>query len=154
APMLALRAHTVGAPDGGPGLPLVGWSTVGGDLRVAHFLALHAMQLMPLAGWAIDRWARTRSATRRAALVAAAAASYTGLMLLLWWQAMRAQPLLAPDAATLAALGALAFASALAPAAVLRPGASRRGPVPPLAGFDPGGLGRAGGLVTGAPRAG
>lgn len=37
------------------GLPLVGWSTTGGDLRVPHFFATHAMQMLPLAGWIADR---------------------------------------------------------------------------------------------------
>jgi hypothetical protein len=49
-------SHWVGgaATDAG-GLQLFGWSRSGGDLRVAHFVGLHAMQGLPLIGWLAQR---------------------------------------------------------------------------------------------------
>lgn len=126
-PMLVLQAHTVGAPDGGPGLPLIGWSTTGGDLRVAHFLGLHALQVLPLAGWWL--WRRAPAGLgdgHRVGLVAVAAYAYAGLELILFWQALRAQPLTAPDAATLGALAALALTSVLAVTGIVIQAALRR----------------------------
>ncbi|MEB8329045.1 hypothetical protein OO009_06725 [Flavobacteriaceae bacterium KMM 6897] len=55
--MIGQLAHNVGVADGGAGLPLVNWSTVAGDLRVAHFFGLHGIQLIPLfALWVSNRW--------------------------------------------------------------------------------------------------
>ncbi len=105
-PVTVVGAHTVGALDGGPGLPVVGWSIQGGDLRVPHFVGMHALQLLPLVGWFISRRRRWPMSSR-VAMVVTVALSYLGLVGLVTWQALRAQPLLAPDALTLTALAAL-----------------------------------------------
>ncbi|MFG3697359.1 hypothetical protein ACGF5C_05480 [Micromonospora sp. NPDC047620] len=106
-------AHSVGVPDGGPGLPLVGWSTTGGDLRIGHFVGLHALQALPILAMLLARFAGTRLDERtRARLLVVAAVAYGALTLLLTWQALRGQPLLRPDALTLTAAAALVVATA------------------------------------------
>jgi len=65
--MSSTGAHSVG-PVGGA-LPVTGWNRLGGDLRVAHFLGLHAEQILPLAAVAIGGMLARR---RRLAVVGCA----------------------------------------------------------------------------------
>lgn len=89
--MIAHGAHTVGAADGGPGLPLVGWSTRAGDLRIAHALGLHALQAFPVFGWAVSSRVGSRAGT---VLVFLFAIGWLGTAAWLFAQAMVGRPLL------------------------------------------------------------
>jgi hypothetical protein len=115
-----IGAHTVGAPDGGPGLPLLGWSTTHGDLRVGHFVGLHGLQIIPLLGLFLmlrrERWLTER---HKVLLVIIGAASYLGLTVLVTWQALRGQPLMAPDLLTITVFAALVTATLTAASVVL-----------------------------------
>lgn len=107
-----MGAHTVGAPDGGPGLPITGWSTQYGDLRVAHFVGLHALQVLPLLAWALLRYRADLPERTRVNLVRVAGVAVLGLVAILAWQAWRALPLLRPDAVIVGALGVLVAVTA------------------------------------------
>jgi hypothetical protein len=116
----AIGAHSVGVADGGPAMPITGWSTTGGDLRIGHFVGLHALQAMPLVGWLLGRRRIRRLRNgHRVALIWTAGLAYLGLTVLLLWQALRGQPLIAPDSTTLLALGGLVAAIILATAGIL-----------------------------------
>ena len=97
----AAGAHTVGAPDGGPGVPITGWSREHGDLRVPHFAGLHAVQLLPAIAWLIGPLG---SAVRRRRAIFVAAAAYLALFGILLAQALIGQPALAPQGMTVVAL--------------------------------------------------
>jgi len=61
--MISQMAHNVGVADGGEGLPLINWSTVAGDLRIAHFFALHGIQIIPLFAIVLtNKWAASKMA--------------------------------------------------------------------------------------------
>lgn len=68
--MSSSGSHWVGGTgtDAG-GLPVTGWARDGGDLRVPHFFATHMMQVLPVVGWAADRWTRRPVAAVLAAAV-------------------------------------------------------------------------------------
>lgn len=130
-----LGGHTVGAPDGGPGLPGVGWSRTHGDLRVPHFIGLHAVQVLPLlAVWLRPRRSPRRTAVTRTATAAVgreaeglspadahrdrgwmrvAAAVYVGVFAATLVQALLGQPLLPAGALglSLIAAGGVLFAA-------------------------------------------
>ena len=78
-------SHTVGGADGGPGLPVVNWSREHGDLRVAHFVGMHALQILPLFGYFV---------TRKVVIVFLFGLCYLALASSLLIQALNKMPLL------------------------------------------------------------
>jgi hypothetical protein len=115
-------AHGVGVPDGGPGLPLLGWSTVGGDMRVAHFAGLHGLQILPLFGWLITRKRRQSllNDDHRLALVWITGLAYISIVILLIWQALRGESVIHPDELIISIAGAAISIAAIAVGAVLQ----------------------------------
>jgi len=90
--MVAHGQSVVGVAPGGPGLPVVNWSTTGGDFRVAHFLGIHALQILPIAGWLVDRLEGLPRRAKPTAVVAVSA-GYVLLMGIVFLQAMNGVPL-------------------------------------------------------------
>jgi hypothetical protein len=111
-------AHTVGAPDGDPGLPGTGWSLSHGDLRVPHFLGLHAMQALPIVALLLMR--RVEVPQRRVRLTLAAAGSYFTLFALLLAQALNGESIAAPSTAFIVAFVLWAVATAIGVTAAMR----------------------------------
>jgi hypothetical protein len=102
-----IGAHTVGAPDGGPGIPGTGWSTQHGDVRVPHFVGLHALQALILIALVLKR--RRLPADARTRLTLTAAGGYFALFAILLAEALRGEPVLHPDALTIGILCAWAL---------------------------------------------
>lgn len=89
--MAAQIGHSVGVTDGGAGLPVVNWSTKGGDLRVAHFIGMHAFQAVPFFAYTLEKY-RIKSATIWTFVFAVA---YFAIFTFLFVQALQGKPLFA-----------------------------------------------------------
>lgn len=91
--IVANLGHNVPGPDGGPALPLLNWSVSQGDLRVAHFIGLHALQALPLLGYVLDQTSALAGARQGGVWIAAVL--WLGVMGAMLAMATRGQPLMA-----------------------------------------------------------
>lgn len=87
--MAGLMRHSIGTMDGGAGLPLVNWSTVAGDLRVAHFVGMHAFQAIPFFAYTLEKY-EINSSVRWTIIFAAA---YFTIFTFVFVQALFGKPL-------------------------------------------------------------
>lgn len=86
--MAQQSGHSVGAVGGS--VPVFGWNRSGGDLRVAHFLGIHAQQAIPLIAYLAGGLSRPA----RLAVIAIGAIGYVILTTALFAQATRGVPLI------------------------------------------------------------
>ena len=97
-------AHAVGVSDGGPGLPFLGWSTVGGDLRVGHFFGLHSIQVAAI----LLALSLLIPFAFRVPLILVGNLAWLGFVGLVTWQSLRAEPFSSPSELTIISFVALA----------------------------------------------
>jgi len=91
--MIGQLGHNVGVADGGAGLPITNWSTVAGDLRIAHFFGLHGLQLVPLFAFFVSKKLNL-SMPKEITLVTLFGAAYAGWIGFTYYQASLGMPLI------------------------------------------------------------
>jgi hypothetical protein len=85
--------HAVGVRDGGAGIPVFNWSSEGGDLRVAHFVGMHAFQAIPVFALMLVRLQKRFAPVRPLALTVVFALVYFVSFTLVFVQALKGKPL-------------------------------------------------------------
>jgi hypothetical protein len=88
--MSAINSHNIGGKIGDTGLPLLNWSTLFGDLRVAHFFGIHSLQIIPLLGYSISR--KTGNIEKATLLIWIGAIAYFAFVCFLVLQAIKGLP--------------------------------------------------------------
>ncbi len=92
--MAAYNSHSVGNADGAVGLPFLNWNRIGGDLRVAHFFGLHAIQALPFAAICAEKLQQRFSSISPVVAVFAIGGIWFALTLAVFIQAILGLPLL------------------------------------------------------------
>jgi hypothetical protein len=74
--------HTIGAIDGGKGIPFLNWSINAGDLRIAHFIGMHALQMIPILAYYLFK---------NSTITIITSVIYTLIAFVTWYMAIKAK---------------------------------------------------------------
>ena len=89
--MISQMSHNIAIADGSEGLPFVNWSTIAGDLRVAHFFGLHGLQIIPLLAFFLSKKWKTND-TRQVVAVTIFGLAYAAWIGFTFYQAKQGMP--------------------------------------------------------------
>lgn len=87
-----------------PGIPFLGWSTIHGDLRIAHFVGVHALQVMPAVAWLATKCENHLTLQQQLRLVSNIGFLTLSLIILLTAQALLGESFFASNVLTLCAI--------------------------------------------------
>jgi len=93
--MSAINNHNIGGEIGQAGLPLLNWSTLFGDVRVAHFFGIHSLQVIPLFGYFVS--IRFIDESKAKTLIWLGAIIYFSFICFTMYQALDGMPLIRMD---------------------------------------------------------
>lgn len=89
--MISNESHTIGGADGSEGILFFNWSKLFGDLRIAHFLGLHSIQVIPLTFYLFI--SKIKNVNIRYTLVIVVSLCYSIIVSLIYHQAKSGIPL-------------------------------------------------------------
>lgn len=89
--MSVINSHNVGGKIGEAGLTFLNWSTLFGDLRVAHFFGIHSLQVIPILGFIVS--SKIKNESKASLIIWLGSIIYLGFVCFTMFQALRGKPL-------------------------------------------------------------
>jgi len=88
--MSVINSHNIGGKIGGTGLTFLNWSTLFGDLRVAHFFGIHSLQVIPIVGFYVST--KIKNESKASSMIWLGSIIYLGFVCFVLIQAINGIP--------------------------------------------------------------